>query len=111
MDASDPTRPRGCRYAIIEVVVDFPQEVSSEEAVDDWLRALDKLVTPLGVIPRTSRLVGSTTQQEGEDWLDTIERCGRLESPVTTQTGVCYHPDALQLHRNDRIDESRTLEG
>ena len=54
--------------------------------------------------------MGSTTQQVGEDWLDTIERCGRLESPVTTQTGVCYHPDALQLHGTDRIDESRTLE-
>jgi hypothetical protein len=37
------------QWARIEVLVDFPCLVSSEDAFEDWLRALDTLQTPRGV--------------------------------------------------------------
>lgn len=45
------------RYAKIEVVVDFPTTISSEEAFDDWMMEMGKLMTDKGVRPLSSKIL------------------------------------------------------
>jgi ketopantoate reductase len=44
------------KYARISVVVRFPSTISSDQAFEEWLRAIDKVTTPSGVTPMYSDL-------------------------------------------------------
>ena len=62
------------RWAKIEVIVDYPCMLTSEEAFDDWLRTLDKVMTDKGVRPLYSTLksVHTTDPSEGTGTDETL---------------------------------------